>query len=175
MSRNPKQDTADTLVADGIDGSNVRPIELGIEGASSAQTLGIFEPPRDFPRATCDMTWGAKEAGSVEPFPSVNELSQPIPHPSIRLMHPGWKVWRNAEGKEHTIKKGGGTLVLMYCEKKDNQVINKAYGKLSQQTLKRVEDKIQRSTLVLPPDVRIADERVDEALKEQLLMSEALR
>lgn len=174
MSRTSKPET-ETLATSGIEGSNVVPIELGIEGARSEQTLGIFEPPRAFPREKCDMAWGAKKAGTVGAFPSVNELQQPIPHPSIGLMHPGWRVWKDAEGKEHTIKKGDGELVLMFCDKKDNQVINKAYGQLSQRTLKSIEQKIQRTTLVLPADVRAADDRIDEALKEQMLMAEALR
>lgn len=172
MSRKSSDETAVPELRK-VAGSNV--IELGIEGISSTQTLGIFEPPIGFNREAYAMAWGAKEAGTVGAFPSISELCQPQPHPSIGLLHPGWKVWKDSEGQEHTVKRGTGTLVLLYCDKKDNEVINKAYAEMSKKQLRSVENKIKQSTLVLPADVRAADDRLEESLKEQLLMAEAMR
>lgn len=172
MSRNSNEQPK-TVPAPGIEGSNV--IELGIEGVTAAQTLGLFEPPIGFNRAEYDMAYGVKEAGTYGAFPSVAELEQPQRHSAIRLQHPGWKVWKDGNGQPHIVKRGSAVLMLMYCSKKDNQVINKAFGSLSQKQLQSVEEKIKRSALVLPADIRASDERVDEAMREQMLMAEQLR
>jgi len=172
MSRKSSEETAVPELRK-VAGSNV--IELGIEGISATQTLGIFEPPIGFNREAYSMAWGAKEAGTVGSFPSVAELCQPQPHPAIGLLHPGWKVWKDSEGHEHTVKRGTGTLVLLYCEKKDMEVIKKAYADMSKKQLRGVEAKIKQSTLVLPADVRAADDRMDDALKEQMLMAQSMQ
>ena len=153
--------------------SNV--IQIGAEGITATQTLGDFEAPDEFDKVNFDMAYGCEEAGTVGAFRAVAELCQPQRHSVIGMIHPGWKIWTSASGKKHQIRKDRGVLTLLYCSKKDNTVINKAYGELSKKQLKSIESKIASTNLVLPADIRDSQQSEDEGLKMQLLAFEAMQ
>jgi hypothetical protein len=154
-----------------VGGSNV--LEIGMEGITSTQTLGDFELPYGFDNVRYTAAYGCEEAGTVGAFRSVAELCQPQRHPAIRMVHPGWKVWTDANGKKHQIKKERGTLTLLYAERKDNDVINAAYGQLSKQQAKGTENKILRTNKDLPLEAQLQQAREEEIVRESIMQFEA--
>lgn len=156
-----------------VQGTNV--LEIGMEGITATQTLGDFELPFEFDNTRYTAAYGCEEAGTVGAFRSVAELCQPQRHPSIRMVHPGWKVWYNAKGQKHQIKKERGTLTLLYAERADNDVINAAYGKLSKQQANGTEKKILATNKDLPIEAQVQQAREEDAVREAIMQFEAMQ
>ena len=148
-------------------------VEMGMEGITSTQTLGDFEFPQEFDNVTFTGAYGCEEAGTVGAFRSVAELCQPQRHPAIGLIHPGWRVWESGSGKKHQIKKERGTLTLLFCLRKANDVINAAYGKLSQKNAKGTENKILTTYKELPAEEQLKQHREDDIVRDTIMQFEA--
>lgn len=139
-------------------------IEVGLEGLTGGeQTLGKFAPPKGFDLQRFAIAWGVQEAGSLEGWSSVAELQEPQPILGTKLTFPGWRVWHDGKGKEHSFRKGNGTLVMLYTLRSHWDQINKATGAISKLRQKAVEDKISQTNLSLPADVRAQQLREEQA------------
>ena len=140
---------------------------------TATQTLGDFETPHEFDKVRFSPAYGSEEAGTVGAFRSVAELCQPQRHPSIRMVHPGWKVWYGAGGQKHQIKKDRGTLTLLFSDRADNDVINKAYGELSKKQARGTEAKIALTNTGLPIEAQLQQAREEDQVRDAIMQFEA--
>lgn len=146
-------------------------IEMGVERTALGSDLGEFEPPSSFDKSAYCIGYACAKEGEFGAFPSIGKMEQPERHPEIGLVHPGWRVWKDADGKPFTVK--GDKLTLMYCPRPIQDKINAAYAKLGRRREAERQENARRTLLHLPPDINDADRRNEERILQEIQLLEA--
>lgn len=144
-------------------------VQVGIEGRTNGMTRGIFEPPKGFDSQKYAIAWGAVQPGTLDAWPSIEELQQPKHISGTDIQFPGWRVYRDSQGKMFSFKKGNGELAMMYTLREHWIKINAATAAVSRRLGKAIETKMKDSNLVLPEEVRGQQEREEEQERAALL------
>lgn len=144
-------------------------VQVGVEGRSNGLSLGKFSAPSGFDMQKYAIAWGALEAGTLEAFSSIAELQQPKMIEGTDIMFPGWRIYRDANAKMFSFKKGNGELVMLYTLREHWTKINAATSSISKKRGKAVEQKMLASNSVLPAEVREQQLREEEQERAALL------
>lgn len=146
--------------------SNV--VEMGMEGLSANQTLNPFTPHKEFDLTKMCAAYATTNANEITGWPSIAELQRPKQYPEIRMVHPGWRIWTDSQGKPFILEYAGRKLTLMYSDRRDMDVINKALGKLSRDGIKMLYNSARQTERGIPGTTQDSQDREDETIRQQL-------